>query len=111
MAALQELHYFFAFACELRPARLGFWILLQAAKWFAMKFKIDLGEFALRGSADGVRVAADRDALCGFDECLFPDGDDARFEFGRAWIDGHWGSLAQGSVLSRGEEWVGRATR
>lgn len=94
-AALQELHHFFAFACDLRPAGLGFGVLLEAAEWLALEFEIDLGEFAFCGAADGVRIVADFYGLRRFEEGLLPDGDDAGFEFWRAEIDGHGKILAQ----------------
>ena len=93
--ALQELHHFFTFACQLRPAGLCFWILLQGADGFALKLEIDLGEFALCGAADGVRIATDGDAIRGFDECLLPNGNDACLKLWRAQIDGHAGILAR----------------
>jgi hypothetical protein len=81
--ALQELHYFFAFGCELRPAGLGFGVLFEGAERFALELEIDLGEIAFGGSADRIRIAVNDDTLRRLDERLLPDGEDARLEFGR----------------------------
>jgi hypothetical protein len=58
--------------------------LLEAAHRFALKFEIDLGEFAFCGAADGITVATDGDALRHFYERLLPNGNDARLKLRRA---------------------------
>jgi hypothetical protein len=94
-AALEELHYFFAFGGELGPAGLGFGVLFEGAEWFALELEINLSEFAFGGAADGVGVVCEDDPLRGVYEGLFPDGEDALLEFRGMDIDGHERSLAQ----------------
>jgi len=75
-ARAQKLHDFRAFAGHFCPSRFGLRILLQAAKFHAVHFKINLCQAIFACSANGEGRVADSYNFLLFHERLTPHGDE-----------------------------------
>lgn len=86
-AATEELHHFFPGAGQLRPARTGGGVLLQAANSVAFHNEINLTKTACGSLADGIAVCAKHDDGRIVDEDLAPDVEERLLE-GRCHLRG-----------------------